>query len=390
MDRSDVCKAKLERMSRALRHEEPDRVPVSDSFWGSFIDAWTRAMGLPGDTDIYEHYDLDWIVTIPNLDPHIKAFETLRETQKEIVVRTGFEAEIRKDLDKPMPEFVHFHTDTPEKMDAFTFDDPSDSRRFLSAGDNQIAGVGDGFERNTAAWIDTVRSRHPDIPVFGSVCEAHEEGWRIIGSENMMLWMGLYPDRLARFIERVSEYLVDLARAEIEMADGLLDGMVVFGDVSYVRGMLFSPEYWRAHFKPCVKAIVEICHDAGLPVIYHGCGDLRAILEDLIDVGIDALNPLEAKAGLDAVELRRQYGHRIAFCGNMDVLAWANLEDDALDAHVLRLLNAAKGGGLVFQSDHSVPASLPPRRYDRVVRLLRERGVYPLDLGPHDLPDLDP
>ena len=89
------------------------------------------------------------------------------------------------------------------------------------------------------------------------------------------------------------------------------------------------------------------------------------------------------------VELRRQYGHRIAFCGNMDVLAWANLDDTELEAYVLRKLNAAKGGGLIFQSDHSVPASLPPERYDRVVKLVREYGTYPLELGEHDLPDLD-
>ena len=63
-------------------------------------------------------------------------------------------------------------------------------------------------------------------------------------------------------------------------------------------------------------------HAHGLPVIYHGCGNVKAIFPDYIEMGIDAYNPLEAKAGMDVVELRRQYGHRIGFCGNSDIQVW--------------------------------------------------------------------
>ena len=66
-------------------------------------------------------------------------------------MRTGYEAVIRKKFADPMPEYVSFETDTLEKMEAFTFDDPWDDRRWFSAGDNQIAGVGDGFTRNSPA-----------------------------------------------------------------------------------------------------------------------------------------------------------------------------------------------------------------------------------------------
>ena len=102
-----------------------------------------------------------------------------------------------------MPDYVSFETDTLEKMEAFRFDDPWDERRFFPAGDNQIAGVGDGFSRNRPAWIETVKSLHPDFPVYGSICEGHEQLWRIIGTENVMLWIGLYPEELGRFIERI-------------------------------------------------------------------------------------------------------------------------------------------------------------------------------------------
>jgi uroporphyrinogen decarboxylase len=129
MDRTENCLRKLERMNKALRHEEPDRVPISDFFWGSFLTRWREDLGLPADTDIYTHYDLDWIVTVPNMDPHIKDFEVLRENDEEVVVRTGFEAILRKKFADPMPEFVGFDTDTIDKVDVFQFDDPGDDRR---------------------------------------------------------------------------------------------------------------------------------------------------------------------------------------------------------------------------------------------------------------------
>ena len=368
--------------------QEPDRVPISDFFWGSFLKRWREELGLAPETDIYEYYDLDWLVTTPNMDPHIKPFEVLKDEPEEIVVRTGFEAVLQKKYDLPMPAFLKFETDTIEKMEAFRFDDPWDERRFFASGDNQIAGVGDGFARNSPAWVETVKSRHAGIPVYGSVCEAHEMLWRIIGTENVMLWIGEYPDQIQRFVERINEFALELAKAQIRAASGMLDGMVIWGDVAYKRGMFFSPAYWRRVFKPGVKAIVDLCHAHHLPVIYHGCGNVSRILDDFAEMGVDAYNPLEAKAGLDVVDLRRRLGHRLGFCGNMDVMIWSDASKEELKRVVLTKLNAAKGGGYIFQSDHSVPGSVPAESYEYVVKLVREYGKYPLRLGEFDLPDI--
>jgi uroporphyrinogen decarboxylase len=388
MERTANCLAKLDRMNKTLHHQEADRVPVSDFYWGSFLERWRKDLGLPADTDIYKYYDLDWLVTTPNMDPHIKQFEILKETAEEVVVRTGFEAVIRKKFADPMPAFLKFETDTVDKMQAFEFDDPWDDRRYFAAGDNQIGGVGDGFARNLAPWVDTVKSWYPDIPVYGSVCEGHETLWRTIGSENVMLWIGLYPDEVGRFVERINEFALGITQAQIKAAAGLLDGMVIWGDVAYKKDVFFSPSYWRKYFKPGVKAIVDACHEHGLPVIYHGCGNVKRIFEDFIETGVDAYNPLEAKAGLDVVDLRQKYGHRIAFCGNMNVMEWAECSQAELKAIVMRKLNSAKGGGWIFQSDHSVPSNVSGQNYDYVVNLVREYGRYPLRLGEYDIPDL--
>ena len=255
--RSENTLRKLERMNRALRHQEPDRVPVSDFFWGSFIERWRRELGLAADANPYYHYDLDWIVTVPNMDPWIRPFETLKETAEEVVVKTGFGAVMHKHFEFPMPEMRSWETDTFEKLERAEFDDPRDRRRFFAAGDNQIAGVGDGFQRNTPPWIDTVKSLRPDFPVYGSMIEVSECLTRLIGQANTMLWMGEYPERMGAVINRLGAFYLEMAKAEMRPEPGLLDGFVIWGDVAYKKSTFMSPSYWREHFKPWVAQMVR-------------------------------------------------------------------------------------------------------------------------------------
>ena len=382
--RKDNTLKKLDRMNKALRHQEPDRVPISDFFWGGFTKRWREELSLAADANPYYHYDLDWIVTIPNMDPWIRPFETLSETPEEVTVKTGFGAIMHKHFSYPMPEMRAWETDTFEKLQRAQFDPPDDARRFFSAGDNQIAGVGDGFQRNSPPWIETVKSLRPDFPVYGSMMEASECLTRLVGQENALLWMGEYPEEMGEVIHRIGAFYLALAKAEIAAAAGMLDGFVIWGDVAYKKCTFMSPAYWRQYFKPWVAQMIALAHAHGLPAIYHGCGNVKAILEDYIEIGLDAYNPLEAKAGMDAVELRRQYGHRLGLCGNSDVQVWESGDRDAIKREVLRKLNAAKGGGLIFQSDHSVSSGVSGRSYDYVVKLVREFGRYPLQLGEFD------
>jgi uroporphyrinogen decarboxylase len=379
--RSENTLAKLDRITKALTHQEPDRVPISDFFWGGFKERWRRELGLAPDADPYYHYDLDWIVTVPNMDPHIRSFETLSETAAEVVVKTGYGAIMRKKFDCPMPEFIGWDTDSIDKLEAFEFDGAFDRRRYFEAGDNQIAGVGDGFERNSPAWLDTVKGLHPDFPVFGSMAECSECLTRLIGQENAFLWMGLYPEKMGECINRIGQFYLDCTKAMIEAADGLLDGLVIWGDVAYRHGLFFSPAYWREYFKPWVKGIVELAHANGLLVIYHGCGNVQQIFDDYIEIGVDGYNPLEVKAGMDAVSLRETHSHGMAFVGGSDIQVWETGDQAAIRKDVLRLLSTGKGGGLIFQSDHSVSSSVSGQSYDTIVKLVREYGQYPLQLG---------
>ena len=201
---------------------------------------------------------------------------------------------------------------------------------------------------------------------------------RLVGQENSLFWMGMYPEQMGNAINRIGQFYYDCLKAQIKAASGLLDGMVIWGDVAYQKTLFFDPEYWRAYFKPWVKAMVEECHQHGLPVIYHGCGNVLLIFEDFIEIGMDAYNPLEVKAGMNAVDLKKKYGNRIGYCGNSNIQIWETGDEELIRQEVLYRLDAAKGGGYIFQSDHSVSSAVSGRTYDFIVRLVREYGQYPL------------
>jgi len=87
---------------------------------------------------------------------------------------------------------------------------------------------------------------------------------------------------------------------------------------------------------------------------------------------------------MDAVDLKRKFGNKIGYCGNNDIQIWETGDKELIRKEVLRKLNAAKGGGFIFQSDHSVSSDVSGQTYDYIVKLVREHGKYPLQLGAFD------
>jgi uroporphyrinogen decarboxylase len=366
--------AKLTRMRTALSHREPDRVPISDFFWGGFIRRWREELGLPADASPYYHYDLDWICTVPNMDPWIRSFETITETPEEVVVKTGFGAHMRKVFHLPMPEFIGWEIDTLEKLEEAigSFDSPQDRRRYCEAGDNQIAGVGDGFERNTPAWLGTVESLWPDFPVFGSMLECTECMTRLVGPVNHMTWAGLEPERMGAVIARLGQFHLDCVKAQVAAAQGRLDGFVIWGDIAYKNGTFMRPSYWRQHYKPWVQAMVEHCHAHGLMVIYHGCGNVHAIRP---------ISPRWGSTPTIRSRSRRAWMWWTCAAGTATTSASAATATCRCGSAGTARRSSARccanstprgAGAMIFQSDHSVASDVSGLTYDYIVKLVRE------------------
>jgi len=373
-----IAQAKIKRLRDALGHRETDRVPAGEFFWTGFLKKAREKWGQ--DFDPYRRFDLDYIVVTPNMDPRIQPFEVVDQSGENIVVRTGFGATIRRRGDAPMPHYETFSVKRPEEMADVELDDPADRRRFFSGGDDQINCVGDALLRDLPPWDERLAPYVDDFALFGSVCEPYEYLWRIIGSENALYWMATDAELFRAFVDRIGKFLLDFTAAQIEAGRGRLAGMYIWGDVAYVNGMLFGAPRWREVFKPHVKAMIDLCRAHGLMTVYHGCGDARDIFEDMAEIGLDGYNPLEAKAHLDVVELKKRYAGRLGFVGNIDVRVLERGNPAEIRREVRYKLQAARGGGWVFQSDHSVSSNVAPESYELAVGALREWGNYPLDV----------
>jgi len=375
---------KTERVIAALEHREPDRVPVGEFLWTNFLRRARAELDVGDDFDPYRYWDLDMVVINPNMDPHIPGIEVLEDDGRRKVVRTGFGATIERRSTYPMPNYLDFETKSCEQAEALEFDDPKDNRRYFEAIDDQINSVADELNLGLPCYLERVNAYAEDFCVFGSVCDPHEMIWRIMGTQNVLIKLAEEPERMAKFIERLGEFLAGIVEGQAAAAQGKLSGMYIWGDIAYDHGMFFSPEYWRQVYKPQLKRICDAAHKAGLKTIYHGCGNASEVFEDMIEAGVDAYNPLEAKAGLDVVDLKRQFGRRWAFNGNIDVQVLETNDRENVRREVLTKLNAAKGGGFILQSDHSVPDNVDPQTYDYMIELVRKYGKYPLDLGEYD------
>jgi len=378
------AREKTARVLAALNHEEADRVPIGEFFWTNFIRRCKEELDVGDDFDPYRYWDLDLVVVNPNMDPQLTGIEVIEDDEEHKLVRTGYGATVERKRTYPMPQFVSFATQSYEQMEALEFDDPRDRRRYYDAIDDQINGVADELNLGLPAYVERVDAYADDFCVFGSVCEVQEQLWRIIGPENLYYKLAEDPDRLKEFIHRLGDFLVGIVEGQLEAVGDKLTGMYVWGDIACTRGMLFSPDLWRRLHKPQLKRICDRIHRAGLKTIYHGCGNALPVFDDLIEAGVDCYNPLEAKAGLDVVELSRKFAGRLAFNGNLNVQVLETNDRARVRAEVMRKLGAARRGGYIVQSDHSISSSVDPKTYDFVVRLVREHGRYPLDSAGHD------
>ncbi len=169
---------------------------------------------------------------------------------------------------------------------------------------------------------------------------------------------------------------VDIALFEMVWDAGYTFDCVAWpDDMGYRHSQFFSLEMYRELLKPAHKRACDWAHARGCKVHLHSCGDIEPFVPDLIEIGIDMLNPLEVKAGMDPVKLKAAYGDRLAFHGGLNALLYET--PGAMWDEMRRVIPVMKeGGGYIAGSDHSVPESVGLEEFREFVRLAKELGSY--------------
>ncbi len=203
-----------------------------------------------------------------------------------------------------------------------------------------------------------------------------EMGQFLYRMDRFLEMMACEPARVHAFLDRLVErHLANLER--FVAAVGPYVDVIVFGDdLGGQNGPLLSPRMYREFFKPRHAAMwtraKQLC---AAKVMLHCCGSVRALLPDLIDAGLDAINPVQISCrGMDAAELKREYGKDLTFwgggCDTRQVLP--DTTPAMVAAHVLRQVETlSPGGGFVFQQVHNIQANVPPENIVAMFRCLR-------------------
>jgi len=147
--------------------------------------------------------------------------------------------------------------------------------------------------------------------------------------------------------------------------------------MGYRNGPFFSPRIYRNLIKPSDRRLFDFFHSHAMPVLLHSCGNVKMLLPDLIDAGLDCIQPLEVKAGMDVIELKQEFGKDLAFMGGIDVRTMADPDPSVIEREIASKITAAKvDGGYIYHSDHSIPNDVSFDQYCRVMELVHKYGEY--------------
>lgn len=348
-----------ERVRMALDHKEPDRVPIHDSPWAATVDRW-RDEGLPHHIPVAEYFGYELCSFGADCTPRFPV--KVLERDEEYIVETTAYGGIRKN-----------HRDrstTPEIIDypIKSKDDWPEIKRRLEPSYTRVDWV--------SLRANYERERHDGKFICYSAVTGYDLCQNYIKTEELLMALIIEPDLVQDMMRTHAELLVEQAR--MLMKEGFkFDGAFLFNDMGYRNGPLFSPNTYRKLLLDVDRMMTDFFHANDMPVILHCCGNVKTLIPSLIEAGIDCLQPLEVKAGMDVVELKREFGDKMAFMGGIDQRLMSHPDRSRIADEIARKLEAAKpGGGYIYHSDHSVPKDVSFQQYCEVMDLVRKHAPY--------------
>ncbi|GEM_PF-297136 len=218
-----------------------------------------------------------------------------------------------------------------------------------------------------------------ELAVVGGVRGPFSSVWMLAGLVNIGLWIYDEPDLLEDMLREMAHWNAQLG---LNMIHAGVDAIVIHDDWGMNKSTFIKPDDWRRFVLPYIAKEVEILASTGTPVILHSDGNLNAILDDIVQLGIAALNPLQRGADMDLASVKAKYGNRLCLIGNLSTtttLARGTLED--VERETLECLrDGALGGGYIFAPDHSYHSGIPVANIWCALQTAKKYGAYPLDM----------
>jgi len=380
-----------ERIFKALNFEEPDRVPydlaattwsgITNTAYQNFLKftgnnaedpVWAdvvQQIVIPSEKILNElNVDVRGVfpLTSHNWDVYSKLKD--RGDYMEYFDEWGFTHHFPKNgywfslVKSPMEE-VDFNEET---VSDYPWPDPKNPDRFKGLREKAM-----NFRNNGRA-----------VFTKGFCAGLFEMHQRFRGMQNAMMDFFLFEPGSDKLIGKLADLKIEFWDALLEEVGDVVDIVGEGDDYGTQQSQLIAPDHFRQYYKPHFKRVLDFIKkkSPNVKIMFHSCGNVRPVIPDFVEMGIDILNPVHVNAeGMEPFQLKKDFGNDIVFWGGgvdtQDVLP--NGTPQQVADHVKRNIEAlAPGGGFVFTTVHNIQAEVPPKNIAAMLDTLNEIGKY--------------
>ncbi len=348
-----------ERILTTLDGGIPDRVGRYEYFWSETLDRW-RSEGMPEDAVPEDHFELD-IHLLPRPDLTFRFPEDVIDGNEDYVTRRDANGVVVKRIregEGHPPQWLDYRVKNATDWHEY-------KQRLTSADDR--------LDPATHTDFDAACEKGKFV-----VFDANEPfvlAWSAVGQVNILTMMAEDPEVVRDMFGTYADLLI--STAESMLSAGIdFDGAWLRGDMAYRNGPMFSPAMYDSLLFPAHKRLCDYFRSVGKPTMLHTDGKIDMMIPRYIDAGFRAIHPLEAKCDQDVRELKAVYGKRITLFGNIDARILSGTKEEVEAEIGSKLSVAAKDGGYIFHSDHSIPPTVSYANYLYALELLEKYGTY--------------
>jgi len=353
-----------ERIGNLLRREPVDRIGVFEHFWGDTHKVWLEQGHIEEGESLADRFGFDMELCWPlNMVADLDfESEVLEETEETVLIRNGNYAVMRSHK---------LHASTPEHVD-FLVKDRSGWQEHIKP-----KLTADRRRINFEAYREA-KQRASDSNRFflWSGVNVFEIMKDVCGHEHMLVGMVEDPDWVREMADTYAHLTVELQET-LFAEEGLPDGIWYYEDMGFKERPFMSPAMYREMVQPAHALSIGFAKSNGLPVIMHSCGYIEPLLPGMVEAGIDCLQVIEVKAGMDLLKLYREWGDHLSFMGGIDVRVLYTNDLDKVEAELQAKIPTVKqNNGYILHSDHSIPNTVNFETYEYFVKRGLELGRY--------------
>ncbi len=250
-----------------------------------------------------------------------------------------------------------------EDLVALPLDDPRDHKWIaFDAWNPDFAGM---------SVVEAIASHGDRRAIIAHMWGIVEGTSTFLGIEKCWANLRRKPDLMASWFDRYADWLCGLADSCI---DAGADIVQISDDWGSNGTMLFAPAMWRRLIRPYAERVIKHIRSRGVPMNLHSDGYILDIMDDIVEMGVSLLHPVQESAGMDPATVKAQYGDSLVVYGSLDTVDALIMQDgDALDTYIRdRFAIYAPGGGYIFNTGHFVQPDTPPARLIRAYRLAHQ------------------